>query len=175
MTNLDSDQKNALSAFKEGRNIAVFGGGGCGKSVAEEKYGSFPTVASCALTAHAADFVRGRTIHSLFGAPPYWPFTPHLWEMIKTKPGLLQILSSIKVLLIDEVTLLSDRILDTLDVVMRNTAKTNGMASLPFGGRQIVLAGDPFQLGAIIDSSTIDPVPISSLNAFVQLNIAAHN
>ena len=175
---LDPDQHNALAAFKAGKNLAIFGGGGCGKSVllscmistAKERYVAFPAVASCALTTHAAERIGGRTIHSLFGAPPFWPFNPLLWEMIKGKTHLLGMLSSIKVLLIDEVTLLSDRVLDTLDIIMRNTA-SRGMESVPFGGRQIILAGDPFQLDAIIDNSTSQKIPLSSSNELVRLTI----
>ena len=183
MLHLDSDQRRALKAFQEGKNLAVFGGGGCGKTVllsammtvAQDKYGPFPAVASCALTTHAAERVGGRTIHSLFGAPPFWPFTPHLWDLIKSKPHLLQVLSSVRVLLIDEITLLSDRVLDTLDVIMRNTAQTRGMQSVPFGGRQIVLCGDPFQLDAIIDETSSHEIPLSSSNSLVQFTIDAHN
>ena len=180
---LDADQERALEKFKEGRNLAIFGGAGCGKSVllnailayARKEIGVFPILSSCALSNHAASHIDGKTIHSLFGAPPYWPFSANLWDMIKERPFILQTLTKIKVLIIDEITLISDRVLDTLDVVLRNAVEEPGMSTVPFGGRQIVIAGDPFQLEPIIDDSQYSTIPAHSSSLLASMCIEQYN
>ena len=180
---LDDDQGLAFAKFKEGKSIVILGGGGSGKSVllnaiityARKEIGGFPIVSSCALSNHAAEAINGRTIHSLFGAPPFWPFSATLWDIIRKRKSILQCLTRIKVLIIDEITLLSDRMLDSLDVILRNAVSDRENSNYPFGGRQIVFAGDPFQLEPIVDKSLLEKVPVSSSSYLAEMCIEEYN
>ena len=180
---LDADQQLALNHFIGGKSIAIFGGGGCGKSVllnvileyARRTIGKFPKATSCALSTHAAERIGGRTIYSLFGAPPFWPISATLWDIIKNRKEHLSSLKKMKVLVIDEVTLLSDRILDTLDVVLRNAVDDPDMSTAPFRGRQVVFAGDPFQLQPIVDRSMMENTPVKSSSYLAVMCLEEYN
>lgn len=161
---LDQSQKSAICGFKEGRSIALIGGAGSGKSFvlhkllieAEKQQGGYPHVVACALTNKAANALQGTTIHSLFGAKPSWEFSKEfLWKGIKNRPRILDRLKNIKVLVIDEISLLRSNEIDAIDHVLRELAETKIQASLPFGGRIVIFAGDPFQLEPYDEGNSI--------------------
>lgn len=49
------------------------------------------------------------------------------------------------------------------------------MSTVPFGGRQVVLAGDPFQLEAIIDNSQYEKVGKTSSSCLANICIETYN
>ena len=73
---LDKDQKAIYDLFEEGRNVAILGSAGSGKSHvlsaidnrAKSRFARQMVVA-CALTNQAATNMGGVTIHSLLGVP----------------------------------------------------------------------------------------------------------
>ncbi len=155
---LDADQARVLSEFSKGSSVAIIGGAGSGKSFllkqilsdAHTRFGGFPIVAACALTNQAALSFEGTTIHSLFGAPPHWKFSKEeLIRIVRKNSRKQNLLRKIRVLIIDEISLLTAEVLDSIDAVLRDLAPTDMDSSLPLGGRQLVVAGDPFQLEAI--------------------------
>lgn len=108
---MDEIQLQALSAFSAGKSVALVGGGGSGKSyvlrtliaAAEEQYGKYRHVVSCALSNKAASALCGTTIHSLFVAKPSWEFSnKFLWKGTQDRPALIDRLRRFKVLFIDE-------------------------------------------------------------------------
>ena len=89
--------------------------------------------------------------------------------MVKENERLLQNLKQMKVLVIDEVTHLTDQMLDTLDVVLRNAVDLPGKSTLPFGGRQLEVAGGPFQPEAIVERFPETKESLRSRDALVEI------
>jgi ATP-dependent DNA helicase PIF1 len=98
-------------------------------------------------TGLAALQVGGNTIHSFFGFP--------LRTMVKNDPEIqlwgkgnpkLKILKKMDTLIIDEVSMLRADLMDAIDQFLR----INLACDAPFGGKQIVLIGDVFQLSPVV-------------------------
>ncbi len=172
---LDATQMRAVSAFKTRRSVAIMGAAGSGKSFllqeipryARSSVGEFPFVAACALTNQAASGLGGSTIHSLFGAPPHWKFSKStLISIVNNNAPKKAALKQVEVIVIDEIALLTAEVFNSIDAVFRDLAKTDELSMYPFGGRQIVVAGDPFQLEAIGVRAPGKKVPDVGLPAF---------
>ena len=98
-------------------------------------------VAVVAPTGIAALNVKGQTIHSFFGFPPRL-LRPD--EIRKKKNHRLY--KALEVLIIDEVSMVRADIFDNIDLFLR----INRNNPQPFGGVQLVLFGDLFQLPPIV-------------------------
>ncbi len=92
-------------------------------------------------TGVAALQAGGQTIHSFFGFPPHL-FGPH--EVKKSRYAKLY--QRIEVLVIDEISMLRADLLDRIDLCLR----INRASILPFGGVQLVMFGDLFQLPPVV-------------------------
>lgn len=155
MVNYD-DNKQALEtieAMQNGENICLIGKAGTGKTtlvkhlkvlMAEFK------IVTLAPTGIAAINAEGRTIHSLF----HFPFRPLLpsedaanRQFLKLEEDNKQVLRSIDVLIIDEISMVRADILDCIDKILR---LVNESPLEPFGGTQILMVGDPFQLPPVV-------------------------
>lgn len=151
-----SKEQKALFEYIEGEdgNIFVTGRAGTGKStllthLIENTKKSF---AVCAPTGVAALNVGGQTIHSLFGLPFDLPKNPedlarHLGRRTR------EVLRAIDMLVIDEVSMVSAELLDAMDVMLR---VARGRTRGPFGGVQVVMFGDPYQLAPVPPGSPED-------------------
>ncbi len=146
MDKLDKSQKAAFEAIINNpkRNIFVQGQAGSGKSylircikqVMERKGRQLAVVAP---TGIAAELIGGSTIHSMFrlGAHNYFP-----QNIVEEYRMYQEIVKHISTLIIDEVSMLRADVFDTIDALCKR-AKGNKQ---PFGGIQIVLIGDLYQL-----------------------------
>lgn len=104
-------------------------------------------MAIVAPTGVAAINAGGMTIHSMFQVPfgPIIPSNtarPEAHFSVEKK----ELLSSLDLLVIDEVSMVRPDILDYIDLVLRNVKDS----SYPFGGVQLFLIGDLSQLSPII-------------------------
>jgi ATP-dependent exoDNAse (exonuclease V) alpha subunit len=141
-------QKQALDLLKLGKNVFLTGAAGSGKTYVLNKYIRYlkkhhVPVAITASTGIAATHMNGKTIHSWahIGVKDF--LTPtDLDHIFKNKEYRLAIAEA-KVLIIDEVSMLHHYRLDMVDMVLR---KMHGQEHQPFGGIQVVLCGDLFQL-----------------------------
>lgn len=154
---LDEFQRKAVQSFKAGKHVAVLGGAGTGKSfvvskiiaAAKEKYGE-RRVAACAGTNNAAKNIGGVTLHRLFGAKINWEWSgAGLWNQVSSSPDVKRALADMDVLIIDEISTVKSSVLESIDAVLRKLVAIDWLAGLPFGGRLIVVSGDPFQLGPV--------------------------
>jgi ATP-dependent DNA helicase PIF1 len=147
--NLSLEQKYALQKFKRGENLFITGPGGTGKttlirylinSAKEDK----KNVQVCALTGCAAVLLNcgARTIHSWSGIRLGRGEPKQLIDTIIRKKRLLKNWRSVKVLIIDEVSMMSKKIFNLLNEI----GKRARLSKLPFGGIQIIFTGDFFQL-----------------------------
>ena len=139
------DQELALTILLSGRSALLTGAAGTGKThllntfIAQaRKRGK--KVSVTATTGLAATHLGGNTIHSWSGIGVSDHLPNNFFERLsKTRRDVI---SKTDVLIIDEISMLHDFRLDMIDKVLR-TVRENDQ---PFGGIQLVMSGDFFQL-----------------------------
>lgn len=141
-----SPEQAAIVAAIEGSRDHVFvtGRAGTGKSTLLEhlSWHSSKQLAICAPTGVAALNVGGQTIHSLFRLP-IGVIADHELDQ---PPELRKLLNAIDTLVVDEVSMVNADLLDAMD---RSLRQARQKPAEPFGGVQLVLFGDPFQLAPV--------------------------
>ena len=141
-------QSEALSILHTGANVFLTGEPGSGKTHTVNAYiawlrshGIEPSIT--ASTGIAATHVGGMTLHAWSGIGIADRMTPELLDTIANKEHVAKRLQKAKVLIIDEVSMLSANVLSMVDEVVREVRHEPDRA---FGGLQVVLVGDFFQL-----------------------------
>ena len=147
---LSESQGEAMSLFKKGRNLFISGPAGTGKSYLIDVIfnNAHKKVQVCATTGCAASLlqkVQAKTIHAWSGMGIGVGSTQDVISRIKTNKKIVTHWKSTDVLIIDEVSMLSAKTINLLDDIARSIRKTD----LPFGGIQVVLVGDFYQLPPI--------------------------
>ncbi len=139
------DQLLALEILLSGENVLLTGPAGSGKTYVlnefikqAKKEGKHVSVT--ATTGLAATHISGTTIHSWSGIG-ILDELPEDFEDELLK-GRRDIIEATDVLVVDEVSMLHDYRLDMVDYVARKVRED----PRPFGGMQVVLCGDFFQL-----------------------------
>ncbi|MDV7138021.1 AAA family ATPase [Maribacter sp. TH_r10] len=143
-------QEKALALLKSGKNVFLTGSAGTGKTYVLNKYISYlkerkVPVAITASTGIAATHMNGMTIHSWAGFGIKERLTRANLVTMRTKKYLKKHLEESMILIIDEISMLHKNQLDMVDEVLRFFKEDNRA----FGGIQIVLCGDFFQLPPI--------------------------
>ena len=147
---LNAEQKRAVRLAEAGESLFLTGGAGTGKSLTLEKViqalqdrhgeeGVFVT----ASTGIAATVIGGTTVHSFAGIGLGQGTANELIGRITSNRYNRQRWVSCKALVIDEVSMLDGGLFDKLDEIGR---RLRGAPELPFGGIQLILSGDFFQL-----------------------------
>ncbi|WP_269414294.1 AAA family ATPase [Pedobacter rhodius] len=96
-------------------------------------------------TAVAAINAGGVTLHSFFQIP-FGPLIPnHLAEPIKYSSEKIKLLKCLELLIVDEISMVRADILDFIDDALKNVKSSQ----LPFGGVQVLMIGDLYQLSPI--------------------------
>ena len=147
---LSPEQEQGLTEFKEGRNLFLTGPGGSGKTELIKRMVASATargkkVQVCALTGCAAILLNccAKTVHSWAGiglanGDVHSVATKVLNDKKKTKRW-----KDVGVLIIDEVSMMSQKLFELLDEIGKRTRKE---FYRPFGGIQLVFSGDFYQL-----------------------------
>ena len=145
---MNERQQYALSLAEKGRNIFVTGGAGTGKTyfiknlvLALRRQGKQVGVTS--MTANSALLIHGKTLHSYLGigiSRDTQDMMTKVRKYRKVKTWL-----STDVLVIDEVSMLSKELFESIDYIAKELIQN----PRPFGGIQVVLCGDFCQLGCI--------------------------
>ena len=149
-TALNEEQMRAADRVLGGENCFLTGAAGTGKSyllrfIIQSLESRYPGgVAVTAPTGIAASHVQGVTIHSWAGIGLGKGSVGKLVEKVLSNAAACQRWTKARALLIDEVSMLDSLLFDVLDAVGRATRP--GGSGTPFGGLQIVLCGDFFQL-----------------------------
>ena len=149
---LSEEQQHVLDLVLEQKKSVFFtGSAGTGKSVLmreiiaalRKKYQREPDrVAVTASTGLAACNVGGVTLHSFAGIGLGKEDTPELVRKIKKNQKAKHRWMRTKVLIVDEVSMVDGELFDKLESIARQI-RNNGR---PFGGIQLVITGDFFQL-----------------------------
>jgi tetratricopeptide (TPR) repeat protein len=157
----NAEFQNALQLIQY-TNSSVFltGRAGTGKStflryICENTHKKYIVVAP---TGIAAINAGGVTMHSFFKIPfrPILPNDPDLstkdgriFDFLKYNKEKIKLIRETDLLIIDEVSMVRVDILDFIDQVLRVYAKNK---TLPFGGKQVLMVGDVFQLEPVVKS-----------------------
>src|SRR3989344_980035 len=140
-------QDEAFEILKTGRNVFVTGPAGSGKTHLINRYITYLRehdidIGITASTGIAATHMGGVTIHSWAGIGIASHLSPYELEAMLEKGYLYKRFEKVKVLIIDEVSMLHHFRLDLVNRVL----KTMKCGDKPFGGVQVILCGDFFQL-----------------------------
>lgn len=143
---LSDDFNYALGRMETGDHLFITGRAGTGKSTLLRIFrrSTQRNVVVVAPTGVAALNVGGQTIHSLFGFPPRLL----LRENIRPNRRYARLFESLDTLVIDEISMVRADVMDAIDLALR----LNRRNSEPFGGVQIVMFGDLYQLPPIVSS-----------------------
>lgn len=147
---LDSEQQKIFELVStKKKNVFIQGQAGTGKSTLIEyiRNNSEKNVVVASPTAIAATNVGGCTLHSLFRLPPkdFFELNKVLTERKKTNDIVLKYMD---ILIIDEISMVRPDMLDAINKILKRVRKNKE----PFGGVQMVLVGDLYQLPPIIKS-----------------------
>jgi ATP-dependent DNA helicase PIF1 len=104
----------------------------------------------CAPTGVAAVNVGGSTLHAYFGIGLGTGSLTSLVKKVTKNTEATKRINETDILLIDEVSMVSSYLLETLDAVVREVRQDGQRMDEPFGGMKIVAVGDFFQLPPIV-------------------------
>jgi len=156
---LSEDQTLIFENVMEGSNVFATGPGGCGKSyvlkyiIAELKRVR-KRIAVCALTGCAAVLLecKAQTIHSWSGIGTGKGNAEQLASNINLNYYKRRNWLNTDVLIVDEVSMLSKSLFETLDIIGKHVRKN----AKPFGGIQLLFVGDFFQLPPVASNTDAD-------------------
>ena len=147
---LSSEQKSLFDRVENSNeNIFITGKAGTGKSVLLQylRQNSTKKLVVVAPTGVAALNVGGQTIHSLFRIAPGF-LTDDKLRLSNKTAYLLQHLDTV---VIDEISMVRVDLMNSIDYLLRK-ARGNDM---PFGGVQMVMFGDLYQLPPVVDDEEL--------------------
>ncbi len=138
-------QQEALAILESGQSILLTGAAGTGKTYLMNEFirrakKRRKSIAVTATTGLAATHLNGATIHSWAGIGIHDELPKTFFQKVgKQRQGLI---AKADILIIDEISMLHDYRLDMIEEVTRKIRANDK----PFGGLQVVLCGDFFQL-----------------------------
>ena len=151
---LNSEQNQVFEKYKNGENVFLTGPGGTGKSflikkIVEDAEENERNIQVCALTGCASILLNCKaiTLHRFAGIGlANKPISVILEELFQKRYKLKK-WYNLKCLIIDEVSMMSLKILLLLDAIAR---KLYNKPNIPFGGLQVIFSGDFYQLPPVM-------------------------
>jgi hypothetical protein len=138
-------QDEALAILESGNSVLLTGAAGTGKTYVLNKFirrarAAGKGVAVTATTGLAATHLNGTTIHAWSGIGVHDYLDKY--AVAKLGKGRQDLIRKADILVIDEISMLHDFRLDMVEEVLRLVREN----SEPFGGLQVILCGDFYQL-----------------------------
>lgn len=160
---LNPDQQAAFEAVQRGDNIFLTGPAGAGKTylirhIVEWAQSEKRKISVAALTGCAALLLgfRAKTLHSWAGIGLGRESVETLVASIKKVASVKQRWKSTKILIIDEISMLTTELFEKLDAIGRAIRQNNA----PWGGIQLILCGDYFQLPPVVKGLSGESVTV---------------
>lgn len=141
---LSESQQKAYTLYVKGKNILILGRAGVGKSVLIKyiKENTSKIMYITATTGIAAYNISGMTIHCYIGfGTGDGDLDYNIRKVMRNKEAVSRIRNT-EVLIIDEISMLSAELFEKMNEIVKVVRKSNKL----FGGIQLVLTGDFFQL-----------------------------
>jgi len=167
---LSPAQEQAMDAFTKKQNMFLTGPGGTGKTALIKKMVEHCKtvglrVQVCALTGCASILLncQAKTVHSWAGIGLANGYTDLIVNKVATNKRKASNWKKIDVLIIDEVSMMSQKIFEILDAIGRKVRKPT--SHLPFGGLQIVFSGDFYQLPPVPREDNFQDDPDTNTSA----------
>ena len=140
-------QETALTLLKAGENVFLTGSAGAGKTYTLNQYIHYlkarkVPVAITASTGIAATHMNGMTIHTWAGIGIKDRLSDDDLKRMKERKYLKEHLENAQVLIIDEISMLHAKQLNLVNQVLKYFKESDEA----FGGIQVIVAGDFFQL-----------------------------
>jgi ATP-dependent DNA helicase PIF1 len=152
-------QQNAFDKYIQGHNIFITGPGGTGKSklirdMKEDATKRNKNVQVCAMTGCAAVLLecKAKTIHSWAGIGIASGTMEDIQKKMMKKKIKKKDWNEVDILIIDEVSMMSQKIFELLNIIGKKTRKN----PKPFGGIQVVFSGDFYQLPPVGNKDEIE-------------------
>lgn len=150
-TDLDSEQKYIFDLMtNSNKNLFVTGKAGTGKSYLLRLFVELARKKTLVMapTGIAALNANGVTIHSVFGFHNLVNISiDNLNEnTLRLKSENRKVLKNVETILIDEISMVRSDVFQKMDKIM----KLVNRCDLPFGGKQIILFGDLYQLPPVV-------------------------
>jgi ATP-dependent DNA helicase PIF1 len=146
---LSEEQRWALDRFIKGDNLFITGPGGTGKTflIKEMVRGLIARGIAyqvCAMTGCAAVLLGcgAKTLHSWTGMGLGEGHKDDIVRKIQHNKRTISGLKKVRVLIVDEVSMLSKKLFEVLNAALKAVRKS----AAPFGGVQVIFTGDFFQL-----------------------------
>lgn len=159
--------KRISALIDNGQNLFITGGAGTGKSfilnLIRQKY----NIAVTSTTGISAINVNGQTIHSWSGVGICTDPIPKVINSLLHNPVLRTQINNCRILAIDEISMLSAKTMDYINDVLKGVRKS----SLPFGGIQVLIFGDFFQLPPVIKEKNEKKIFAFESQAWQELNL----
>ncbi|CAB4579037.1 unannotated protein [freshwater metagenome] len=147
LVSLNPQQREILQGMEDTLDhLFITGRAGTGKTTLLHEFVATTAkrVAVCAPTGVAALAIGGQTIHSLLRLPLGIIGDRELGFIPKES---LAVLANLDALVIDEVSMVSADVVDAIDRRLRQAKRRRNS---PFGGIQMVMFGDPYQLSPVV-------------------------
>lgn len=147
------DQKEVFQSYLNNENIFITGPGGCGKSflikhIYNHAIDKEKKIQVTALTGCAAILLQcnAKTIHSWSGVKVIGNYDiNNIITFVMTNKFYRKLWRNIEILIIDEVSMMSKELFELLDTIGKRIRKN----AKPFGGIQLIMCGDFYQLPPI--------------------------
>lgn len=144
--NFAEDQDSALQKMIDGQNIFLTGKAGTGKSTIIREFKRLTkNCVFLAPTGLAAINISGSTIHRFFDFKIGF-LDPEKVKREVITPKFVNLIKHTHAIVIDEISMVRADVFEAIDIKLKKACNSKQ----PFGGIQIIIVGDPFQLNPVV-------------------------
>lgn len=153
----DPYTRKAIELVRKGQSFFITGKAGTGKTfllreIVKDSRRRGKNIIVTAPTGVAAKNAEGQTLHSFFGLTTTMYIPKKIGLHYRLTPEREKMVRSLNILIIDEISMVRCDLLDKVDKVLKHYRFTDK----PFGGVQVIMFGDLFQLPPVVEDDDSD-------------------